>query len=198
MAGMPASGVAAPPSGPGADTGGTESPQKTIAALNGVPVSSAGSEKQLDKSVVTFSNRPMAIDADGSGDAWKHDPTGQPTTSLQIHGQSLNPTVTPYIVIPNGFPNGKLGDYVAVSYNGKTTFAIIGDVGPRLGEGSIALARSLGIPPSPTSGGVPNGVAYTIIQDSRDKEPPQDPDVIQQRGQEILQQKGMALGPGAQ
>jgi len=63
----------------------------------------------------------------------------------------------------------KLGDVGMVMYNGKRTFAIFADVGPRkhLGEGSIALAKSLGIPSNPKAGGIEgNKVTYIVFPKS--------------------------------
>jgi hypothetical protein len=115
----------------------------------------------------------MAIDADGSGSAWRSDPYGQPTTSLtNASGVSLDPTVTPYFVLPSGFrsahPGVALGDVGAVIYQGQVVFAIFGDVGPstKLGEGSTSLAVALGIPSSPTTGGVSSGVTYVVFPGS--------------------------------
>jgi hypothetical protein len=146
----------------------------------------------------------MDIDADGAGAAWKQDKTGQSSTSLRYsNGDSLDPSQIPFIVIPSGFgdrfPGVKLGDYAAVSYNGKTTFAIVGDYGPRgkLGEGSIALAQSLGIPSDPNKGGTSTGVTYIIFAGSGGPEPPRDPSQVEAHGQEVLQEKGLSLGPAA-
>ena len=58
----------------------------------------------------------------------------------------------------------KMGQSARVSYHGRTAGAIVADVGPRgkIGEGSIALARQLGIDPSPRTGGVQSGVGVVI------------------------------------
>jgi hypothetical protein len=52
-----------------------------------------------------------------------------------------------------------------VSFQGKTTDAVVGDIGPRhkLGELSVACAKALDIPHSPISGGVDDGVHNEII-----------------------------------
>jgi hypothetical protein len=54
---------------------------------------------------------------------------------------------------------------VAVIYNDKIAYGILGDVGPTgiLGEASYAMAQKLGINPSPTSGGVDSGVTYVAF-----------------------------------
>jgi hypothetical protein len=134
----------------------------------------------------------MTIDADGAGDAWKGDPDGQPETSLtDAAGRSLDPTRTPYFVLPEGFagrhPPLRLGDIAAVRHEGRLAFAIFGDEGPRglLGEGSIALARALGIDPDPVRGGTDGGVEYTVFPGSGDGAPLA-PDEIARRGARLL------------
>ena len=116
----------------------------------------------------------MAIDGDGPGGEKDGDPHYQPETALKSNGVSLNARVVPFIVIPGDFsaahPNVKLGDYAAVTYGGKTSYAIVGDIGPKgvLGEGSPALARSVGINPNPVSGGVQSAtVRYLIMPGTR-------------------------------
>jgi hypothetical protein len=78
----------------------------------------------------------------------------------------------PYVVLPpEGFKHAKLGDFAMVVNleNGKFAGAIIADESaPELpmGEGSIALAKLLGIDSNPRSGGTDGGVAYVIFPDS--------------------------------
>jgi hypothetical protein len=61
----------------------------------------------------------------------------------------------PFIVMPGGVPlpgamRWKAGDLAIVVANGRTAYAVIGDSGPsgKLGEGSRALLRELGIGPT--------------------------------------------------
>lgn len=138
----------------------------------------------------------MAIDADGAGNAWRSDPWGQPSTSLRwSSGRSLDPTVTPFYVLPNGFAakhdEVRKGDVAAVFYQGKVAYAIYGDAGPRdkLGEGSIALARALGIPSSPRGGGTGSGVIYVVFPRSGD-ETALSNDEIARRGAALLKAAG--------
>lgn len=56
-----------------------------------------------------------------------------------------------------------LGDVAMVGYKANTCPAIVADVGPKPGEGSVALARSLGIPSSPRNGGVDVGVYFVVF-----------------------------------
>ena len=80
----------------------------------------------------------------------------------------VNSELIPYIAIPSGFSKDfKLGD-VSLVYNkknGKKCFAIYADVGPKhlLGEGSIKLAKELGIDSSPKHGGIEEGVGYVLL-----------------------------------
>src|SRR5438270_9611865 len=89
----------------------------------------------------------------------------------------VDAVTVPYVVLPpEGFKHAKLGDFAAVVNlrNGKVANAIIADESaPELpiGEGSIALARALGIDPNPRSGGVEKGIAYVIFPGSGDGKP---------------------------
>ncbi|MBI3299719.1 MAG: hypothetical protein HYZ75_16255 [Elusimicrobia bacterium] len=116
----------------------------------------------------------MTIDTDGDlsrGDpalaaVARRDPHRQAQTSLTYaDGRSLDPTRVPYVVIPGGDRSARLGELVLVEYQGRRTLAVVGDVGPRhrFGEGSMALAQSLGIDPDGVRGGVASGVTYTFL-----------------------------------
>jgi len=102
----------------------------------------------------------MQIDDDGSGDP-HHDPDFQARTSYRNGGNWLNADLVPYIVLPprviRAVPGIVLGCQAQAtnSLTGLSSPAVVGDVGPmdRLGEGSIALARAIGVDPSPTTGG---------------------------------------------
>ncbi len=78
----------------------------------------------------------------------------------------------PYVVLPpKGFNHAKLGDFATVINlrNGKLSGAIVADESaPELpmGEGSIYLAKVLGINSSPRTGGVQSDVAYVIYPHS--------------------------------
>lgn len=84
----------------------------------------------------------------------------------------------PFIVLPGGhYPAWgiALGDLALVTrLNGqRQCFAVFADIGPRtkIGEGSIALARTLGIPSDPRTGGASAGVFYRVFPGSRGKWP---------------------------
>jgi hypothetical protein len=83
----------------------------------------------------------------------------------------------PYLVLPpGGFKHAKLGDFATVinRRTGKISGAIVADESaPELpmGEGSIALADTLGIDSNPRTGGVEHGVAYVIYPGSGNRRP---------------------------
>ena len=105
----------------------------------------------------------------------------------------------PFIVVPldfhQSFPKVGLGDIAAVSYQGKTTYAIVGDKGPAgaVGEGSIALAASFGFSTDPQKGGVDGGVQYLIFPGSRDPTPPREAGPVQLKGRRLLEESGLLL-----
>lgn len=97
------------------------------------------------------------IDNDGTGPA-NGDPYHQNTTSYK---PDLNADVDIFIVVPPQIINAVspivLGCQARVfnPRNGKSTAAVVADVGPshRLGEISTECARVLGIPSNPNTGG---------------------------------------------
>jgi hypothetical protein len=116
----------------------------------------------------------MDVDCDGGqGAACKADPYYQAETStVDSMGNPLDASTLPFIVLPlpsNGFDykaHGlKLGSVAAVIYQGKILYGIAGDMGPKgvIGEASYAMAKKLGINPSPISGGVDSGVTYVAF-----------------------------------
>jgi hypothetical protein len=142
----------------------------------------------------------LYVDPNGAGGWYIKDKTGRATTALKYSKtESLNPGKIPYIVIPRKFkddyPNVKLGDYAAVSYGGKTLYAIIGDLGPPgvLGGGSISLAVGLGMDPTPKTGGAAGGVTYVILAGTRDRTPPRDAETIQSEGQQLFARAGIPI-----
>jgi hypothetical protein len=103
------------------------------------------------------------------------------TTSLHNAGGSLAAPTTyvdarkiPYIVLPPEFMQQfgvALGDLAMVANrkNGKSSFAIFADVGPhgKIGEGSVALARALGLNDNPRDGGTSvASIAYLVFPKS--------------------------------
>lgn len=86
----------------------------------------------------------------------------------------VNSEKIPYIALPPELvklSNTKLGD-VGYVYNTKTqkgSFVIFADTGPKgkIGEGSIYLAKKLGINDSPRIGGQTSGVIYFVFLNSK-------------------------------
>ena len=104
------------------------------------------------------------------------------TTSLEHKGildprdprKYLDARRIPYIALPADFARRfgiSLGDLAVVvnNQNGRSAYAVYGDVGPkgRIGEGSIALANKLKIASNPRYDSVPDGVTYLVFPGSR-------------------------------
>lgn len=109
-------------------------------------------------------------------------------------GRYVNSKDIPYIVLPLGRRGGaKLGDFSVVvnRKNGKISYAIFADLGPKnkIGEGSIAIARSLGINSNPKFGGVANGIVYVIFPGSGSGKPVPLPE-INYRSEKIFKEWG--------
>lgn len=91
----------------------------------------------------------LDLDTDGSRFA-AQDATGQSDTSLhQPNGKPVDSDAVPFFVLPGSFGEKqgfRLGDVAAVIFGDRLEFAVFADHGPskKLGEGSIALHRSLG------------------------------------------------------
>jgi len=89
----------------------------------------------------------------------------------------VNASEIPFIVLPLRHKNfgGHLGDLGAVVNlkNGKIAYVIAADEGPpnKLGEGSVALAKALGVNASAKSGGTSNGIAYCFFPGSGNRRP---------------------------
>jgi hypothetical protein len=84
----------------------------------------------------------------------------------------------PFIVLPGGLERqigASLGDFAVVFnlQNGKTVYAIFGDVGPfdRIGEGSVALAENLGIRSDARNGGAWRDIVYLVFPGSGNGRP---------------------------
>jgi len=85
----------------------------------------------------------------------------------------IDATKIPYIALPSDFArryNINLGDLALVrnQVNSRSVYGIFADVGPkgRIGEGSIALAKRLGIPANPRHDSAEDGVTYLIFPGS--------------------------------
>jgi hypothetical protein len=104
----------------------------------------------------------------------------------------------PFIVLPGGTARqfgARPGDFAMVvnSRNGKSSYAIFGDVGPfdRIGEGSIALAENLGIRSDARNGGARRGILYLVFPGSGNGQP-RTVDEINAETEKLLQAWGQA------
>jgi hypothetical protein len=125
------------------------------------------------------------------------------TTALSDHSKSdhdpakyVDAEKIPYIVLPVGMNRelgARPGDFAFIQNlkNGKTSFAIFADVGPRdlIGEGSIALAENIGVRSSPRRGGTSSGILYVIFAGSGNHQP-RPVDEINSEGARLLHDFG--------
>jgi LysM repeat protein len=108
----------------------------------------------------------------------------------------LDSAVIPYIALPARHMMGaKIGDLCLVinTMNNKSYYAIVGDIEPdnSIGIGSMALAEKLGIPFSPKTGGVDDGILYIIFAQSGDNAcTPKTPQQITEQGEKLFEQWG--------
>lgn len=107
------------------------------------------------------------------------------STALADHSKAVNDPARyvdaskiPFIVLPGGMARqigARPGDFSVVfnQRNGKSSFAIYGDVGPadRIGEGSVALAENLGIHSDARNGGARRGIMYLVFPGSGNGRP---------------------------
>lgn len=103
----------------------------------------------------------MAVDADGDGGNVWNDPDFQADTTLHHDGRPINSNKVPGIVLPPkvilAVPGIVLGCKCRAlnTINNKEAFGVVYDVGPheKIGEASVEMARRLGVPESPVTGG---------------------------------------------
>jgi hypothetical protein len=121
-------------------------------------------------------------------------------TALADHSKAVNDPARyvdasriPFIVLPGGMARqigARPGDFAVVfnQRNGKSSFAIYGDVGPadRIGEGSVALAENLGIHSDARNGGARRGVIYLVFPGSGNGRP-RTMEEIDGEGRKLLQ-----------
>ena len=122
------------------------------------------------------SGRPVVQGPHDPAPGFYISPTGMEDTTKRENDprRYVDATRVPYIVLSgtakqNG--NARMGDYAVVlnKANGKWAFALCGDTWDevKIGEGSIALAKQLGINADPREGGVDDGVVYLVFPGSR-------------------------------
>lgn len=123
--------------------------------------------------LVTKNNEPVVQDKNDLAPGYYV----SPTALTDRNKKNIDPrcyvdsNTVPYIAIPPELIKlgVKLGDFCWVSYAGKECGAIVADIGPRykVGEGSISLAKKLGIPSSPKNGGTVAHVLYYVFVKSK-------------------------------
>ncbi|AYN38504.1 hypothetical protein D9753_05740 [Streptomyces dangxiongensis] len=132
------------------------------------------------KNGAVFWKADLDIDCDGQRTAncnEDRDPWYQDDTAFhQSDGKPLKAETLPYVVVPStssiwNYSNAgiKGGGVVAVIYNNKVEYAVVGDTGPTkiIGEASYATAKALGIDPDPATGGAESGVTYILFKNSK-------------------------------
>ncbi|MFC3893163.1 glycoside hydrolase family 75 protein [Lentzea rhizosphaerae] len=105
------------------------------------------------------------------------DPWFQPDTAFHdSKGKPLVADKLPYVVVPSASGTWDYrkfgiqgGGVVAVIYNNRVEYAVVGDTGPKaiIGEASYAAAVNLGINPNPESGGTDGPVHYLYFKNSK-------------------------------
>lgn len=111
-----------------------------------------GTLSQAQGAALLAFNSALELDTDGFPGG-VGDPDQQVETSLRYANRaSLDANRIPFFVLPlpATWPvrfGIALGDYAAVLFRGKLSFAVFGDQGPpnKLGEGSLQLLRELGV-----------------------------------------------------
>ncbi|MFG2283773.1 glycoside hydrolase family 75 protein [Streptomyces asoensis] len=176
--------------GPAAAQEGSVSAADLLAKVTSCSQISSGKYKTDDETSATvpvcgkngavFWKADMDIDCDGqrtskcseSTDPWYQDDTA----FHQSDGKPLRADTLPYVVVPSsssiwnyGSAGIKGGGVVAVIYQNKVEYAVVGDTGPTkiIGEASYATAKALGIDPDPENGGTDSGVTYILFKNSQ-------------------------------
>jgi hypothetical protein len=133
-----------------------------------------------DKNGAVFWKADMDIDCDGQRTTQCNENTDccfqNDTAFHQSNGQPLNSAALPYVVVPSpsstwDYRNFGIrgGGIVAVIFNNKVEYAVVGDTGPTdiIGEASFKTASDLGIDPDPSTGGTDSGVTYILFKNSQ-------------------------------
>ena len=198
-----------PPSGTGLHLGAIafelEIAQKVSPSLAGLEAMFVLPDGQL------YFESDLDLDTDGEKDPGiVYESTHQDQTTLRLaNGHSLNANNVPFFVLPGLSFDGasvkvggikvELGDIAAMLYKDKLEFAVFADTGPKkkIGEGSIALHRSLGFERIKSNGhikdvGIDNDVVTIIFPGSGDGTP-QIPEAIRTKGKELFTKLGGKL-----
>jgi hypothetical protein len=142
----------------------------------------------------------MDTDCDGAPSCPSIDKYGQTSTSFSYQGKAIDALKVNYVVLPSDLSRKlgskiKLGDIVAVGYQGKVSYAIYADNGPlgKAGEGSVHLTQELGFNPycgSQICRGISSGVSYVVFPGSRGRYvSPYDSATIAAAGKALLRQQ---------
>jgi Fungal chitosanase of glycosyl hydrolase group 75 len=132
------------------------------------------------------------------------------STALADHSKAVNDpsryvdaSKIPFVVLPGQMARqvgARTGDFAVVFNlrNGKSSFAIFGDVGPhdRIGEGSMALAENLGIRSNARNGGAHSGIFYLVFPGSGNGKP-RTIEEISAEGEKLLQAWEGSISRGA-
>lgn len=90
-----------------------------------------------------------------------------PTKEERDPRRYVDSLTVPYLSVPPELIKAgvRKGDLAWVNLDGLSSSAIVADASPHghLGEGSIALAQTLGLPASPKSGGIGRGVRCVVF-----------------------------------
>ncbi|MEU4347195.1 glycoside hydrolase family 75 protein [Streptomyces sp. NPDC023838] len=134
------------------------------------------------KNGAVFWKADLDVDCDGqttSACSRATDPWFQGDTAFhQSNDKPLNAEKLPYVVVPSSssiwnYSSAGIrdGGVVAVVYNDKVEYAVVGDIGPSriIGEASYATAKALGMNPDPCVGGAASGVTYILFKNSQVK-----------------------------
>lgn len=147
---------------------------------------------------VIYRSKPAVLNTDGPGGSAAEDPIWQLNTALHDeHGQNIDSRKVPLITIPRdhfGADKVRLGDFAVVYWPArkKHAFAVVGDLGPK-GKGrfeiSPAVVSALDLPRmSPTNASY--AVVAVIFAQTRESPVRLSPDVIKQKGEELLREWG--------
>ncbi|EXU68280.1 hypothetical protein Z951_09695 [Streptomyces sp. PRh5] len=168
---------------------GTVTAAQLLAKVQGCSQISSGKYRTDDETSATvpvcgangavFWKADMDVDCDGQVTSRCNedtDPWFQDDTAFhQSDGKPLVADKLPYVVVPSPSSTWdyrqagiKGGGVVAVIYNNKVEYAVVGDTGPNkiIGEASYATANALGIDPDPETGGAESGVTYILFKNS--------------------------------
>jgi len=145
--------------------------------------------------VITEHGRPVVQSARDPAPGFFVSPTSlqDPSRRDKDPRRYVDASTIPYIVLPGLVRDkggARLGDFATVRNrkNGRVAHAIYADGGPsgKIGEGSIALAKALGIPSSPKTGGMDaKDVAYVVFAGSGNGRP-RPKEAIDRRGNQLL------------